>query len=72
MAGVQGDGTSDTEGGSVMDVVRLRGREYSVVVYDQTETAFEMTLGYARIDGVVWVCRLEDDRAWKAVGRKGA
>lgn len=25
MAGVQGDGTSDTEGGSVMDVVRLRG-----------------------------------------------
>lgn len=72
MAGVQGDGTSDTEGGGVMDVVRLKGREYNVEVYDQTETAFEMTLGYARIEGVVWVCRLEGDGAWKAIGRKGA
>ena len=54
------------------DIVRLKGKEYRVDVYDQTETAFDMTLGYARIEGVVWVCRLEDDGAWKAVGRKGA
>ena len=54
------------------DIVRLKGKEYRVDVYDQTKTAFDMTLGYARIEGVVWVRRLEDDGAWKAVGRKGA
>ena len=72
MGGVQGDIASGTKGGGMSDIVRLKGKEYRVDVYDQTETAFDMTLGYARIEGVVWVCRLEDDGAWKAVGRKGA
>lgn len=70
MAGVQGDGTSDTEGGGVMDVVDVNGWLYDVEVYEQRETVFDVKLGYARIEGVVWVCRSEGYGMWRAVGRK--
>jgi hypothetical protein len=41
-----------------------------VTIYDITPTAFEMTLGYARINAETWVCRIQDDGTWKAMGRK--
>lgn len=43
----------------------------NMLVYDIVPSAFDMILGYTKIDGVVWVCRLQENGVWKAMGRKG-
>lgn len=72
MGGVSGNNEAAKErGGDVKEVVDVRGRMYRVVVYEQTESAFDMTLGYAVIEGEEWVCRLVQEGEWKAMGRTG-
>jgi hypothetical protein len=54
-------------------IVYVRGVIHDrVTIYDITPTAFEMTLGYAQINAETWVCRIQDDGTWKAMGRKEA
>jgi hypothetical protein len=42
----------------------------NMLVYDVTPSAFDMILGYTKIDGEVWVCRLQDNGVWKAMVRR--
>lgn len=72
MGGVSGNNENTKEGGgSMKEEVDLKGTKYSVVVYEQTNSPFDMTLGYAVIEGEEWVCRLVREGEWKAMGRTG-
>jgi hypothetical protein len=53
-----------------MATITCAGKQHTAEIRDEQRYPIGVTLGEATINGVVWICRRNNDGTWKAVARK--